>query len=154
MLPWLLAAVVGAGGPEGTLTIRSGALEATMGAKNAWTVMTLRYEGTPVTIDAGGQGAIIAPAGGDWIGGAMTAGGEEQVQSLTIAVDGEQMQAAPAQILRGEEIVVTKTSTLASVRQTAVTRFQPGMMVAEHRLTFTQDVDLRSLYPFIYSFSP
>ncbi|MFW5867982.1 MAG: hypothetical protein ACOCX2_09215 [Armatimonadota bacterium] len=151
MLPWILAAaILGAGGPEGQLTVESGNLQATMGQANAWTIMTMQCDGMPVTVNSGGQGAVINPAGGDWTGGAM-GGNTEQVQSLTI--NGEACTVAPEDPLTGE-VTIVRESMLASVEQTSTTVFSDGVMRQTNELSFTEDINLGAFYPFIYSFSP
>ena len=151
MLPWILAAaILGAGGPDGQMTIESGNLQATMGQANAWTIMTMECDGMPVTVNSGGQGAVINPVGGDWLGGAM-GGNTEQVQSLTI--NGEACTATPEEPLTGE-VTVVKQSMLASVEQTSTTVFDEGIIRQTNELSFPEDTNLSAFYPFIYSFSP
>lgn len=151
MLSWMLAiAILGAGGPDGEMTIESGNLTATMGQANAWTIMMMECDGMPVTVNAGGQGAVINPQGGDWMGGAM-GGNTEQVQSLTI--NGEACTAAPEAPLTGE-VTVAKESMLASIQQTSTTEFRDGVVRQTNEFTFTEDINLGAFYPFIYSFSP
>lgn len=65
MLPWLLAALVGVGGPAGTLTIQTDEMTATMSSAKDWTLRTLHYDGTPILIDAGGEGVALMVQGGD-----------------------------------------------------------------------------------------
>ncbi len=149
MLPWLLAAVLGAGGPQGELTVQTDAFTATMTSRGDWTLRTLEYHGAPILTDAGGEGAVIFPRGGGWLGGGMAPDGE-QVHSL--AIDGAAVEDLPPGPL-GEGAVIEKASNLAGIEQTAVTRFEGDLIVQEHTFTFAEDQDLKSFYPFIYSFS-
>ena len=151
MLPWILAAaILGAGGPDGQVAIESGNLTATMGEANAWTIMTIDCDGMPVTVNAGGQGAVINPQGGDWMGGAM-GGNTEEVQSLTI--NGEACTTAPDEPLTGE-VTIVKQSRLASIEQTATIEFNDGVVRQTNEFSFPEDINLGAFYPFIYSFSP
>ncbi len=150
MLPWLFAALLGAGGPQGTLTIQSEDFTVTMSFAKDWTVRTLEYRGTPIIIDAGGEGAVICPNGGSWLGGGMAAEGE-LVDSLVI--NGAEMEELPAAPL-GAGTVIEKTSRLAGIEHRAVTRFEGDVIIQQHSFTFAQDQDLKSFYAFIYSFSP
>ena len=149
MLPWLLLAVLGAGAPEGALTIETDHATATMTSAKDWTLRTLEYDGTPILIDAGGEGAVIMPNGGDWLGGGMARDGE-QVQTLSI--NGVETQEVPPGTLAAGS-VVEKTSMLARIEHTAVTRFEEDAIVQQHAFTFAADQHLASFYPFIYSFS-
>ncbi|MBD3292692.1 MAG: hypothetical protein GF393_07180 [Armatimonadia bacterium] len=151
MLPWILAAaLLGAGGPEGQLTVESGRLTATMGQANAWTVMTIECDAMPVTVNAGGQGAVINPRGVGWMGGAM-GGNAESVQSLTI--DDAACTAAPEELIT-DPVTIVKESKLESIDHTATISFDDGVMRQTNEFTVSEDIDLVSFYPFIYSFSP
>ncbi len=149
MVPWLLLAVLGAGAPEGALTIEMEHATATMTSARDWTLRTLQYQDAPILIDAGGEGAVIMPNGGDWLGGGMARDGE-QVQTLSInGVEGQEL--SPGALTAGS--VVEKTSMLAEIEHTAITRFEDDVIVQQHSFTFVEDQDLKSFYPFIYSFS-
>ncbi len=151
MLPWILAAaIMGAGGPDGEIAIESGNLTATMGQANAWTIMTMECDGMPVTVNAGGQGAVVNPKGVGWMGGAM-GGNAEQVQSL--AINGEEVAEVPQEPVAGE-VTIVKESMLAGIEQTSTTRFEDGVLRQTNEFAFTEDANLAAFYPFIYSFSP
>lgn len=153
MLPCLLAAIVGAGGPSGVLTLKTDQMEITLGSEASWTIMTLEYDGTPLIIKAGGQGAVIRPAGADWIGGAMS-GGVEQVGELTIAADGQPVQLPTAEPVQSNNILIRKTSTLATIEHTAETTVEADLIVQTHTFVATEDIELGSFYCFIYSVAP
>lgn len=152
MLPYLLAAILGAGGPQGVITLKSGGLELTLDSAACHTIVSIKHEGTRLTYNAGGQGAVINA--GDWLGGAMKSGGEEQVLDLAITVDGQAVALAPPQTIEGGQITVTKSSMLASIKHTAETKLQDGVMVQTHSFEFTEEMTLKSFYAFIYSFVP
>jgi len=154
MLACLLAALLGAGGPPGQVTLKTDALEITLGSEAAWTIMTLSYRGTPLIIKAGGQGAVINPRGGDWIGAAMTAGGEEQVQKFTIAADGEAVELPRTDPIRSNNIVMTKKSLLSTIEHGAETTFEADLILQKHSFKATEDIDLSSFYCFLYSVTP
>jgi hypothetical protein len=151
MLPWLLAAVIGAGGPSGTITIDSHDLTANFGHKNAWTIMSITCGGVPITRDSGGQGAVVNPRGLGWMGGAMSGESEEQVRSLTI--NGEPCDTVPDGPLTGD-ITLVKESTLATIEHVSTTRFADGLLQQTNRFNFTEDINLGAFYPLIYSFAP
>lgn len=150
MLPWLLAAILGVGGPVGTLTVQTDEMTATMTSTKDWTMRTLRCGDTPILIDAGGEGAALMVRGGGWQGGGMSPDGE---QVLTLTIDGAEVQEVPPGPL-GAGTVVEKTSMIQCIRQVATTRFEADAIVQTHKLTFEGDLNLQSFYPFIYSFSP
>jgi hypothetical protein len=151
MLPWMLAAaLLGAGGPEGQMTVKSASLTATMGQANAWTIMALECDGMPITINAGGQSAVINSEATGWRGGAM-GGNTEEVLSLTI--NGEACAAPPAEAIT-EDVTIVKTSKLASVEHTATLEFSDGVLRQTNEFSFAEEINLSAFYPFIYSFSP
>ncbi len=151
MLPWIIAAtLLGAGGPDGQIVVESGNLQATMGQANAWTIMTMECDGMPVTIDSGGQGAVVNPQDVGWTGGAM-GGNTEEVRSLTI--DGETCVAVPEQPLT-DAVTIVKESMLTTIEHNSTTVFADGLMRQTNEFAFTEDTNLGAFYPFIYSFSP
>lgn len=151
MLAWLLAVMLGAGGPAGEMTIESGDLTATMGHKNAWTIITMTSDELPITRDSGGQGAVVNPQGLGWMGGAMSGEGREEVLSLTI--NGEPCIKAPEEPLTGA-VTIVKESMLATIEHTSTTRFEDGIVRQTNSFRFTEDIQLSAFYPFIYSFAP
>ena len=135
------------------LTLKTDQMEITLGSEASWTIMTLEYDGTPLIIKAGGQGAVIRPAGADWIGGAMS-GGVEQVGELTIAADGQPVQLPTAEPVQSNNILIRKTSTLATIEHTAETTVEADLIVQTHTFVATEDIELGSFYCFIYSVAP
>jgi len=151
MLPWMLAAaILGAGGPEGQMTVESANLTATMGQANAWTIMTMECGGMPITINAGGQSAVINSEATGWRGGAM-GGNTEEV--LSLSTDGEPCATPPTEAIT-EEVTIVKTSKLASVEHTATLEFSGGVLRQTNEFSFAEEINLSAFYPFIYSFSP
>ena len=157
MLPYLLAAIVGAGGPTGVITLKTDNMEFTLDSASCFSVVVMKYDGTPLTVNAGGQGAVIN--NGDWIGGAMKSGGEEQVEELTITSN--RIELLDPEQATGEDMTfevadftIKKTSTLATMRHTAETKLQDGVIVQTHSFEFTEEISLKSFYAFIYSFTP
>jgi len=112
----------------------------------------MSYDGTPLTRNAGGQGSVINI--GDWIGGAMKSGGEEQVQELVITADGEAVELAPPQTIESNNVGIKKTSMLSTIKHSAETKLQDGVIVQTHGFEFTEEISLKSFYGFIYSFTP
>ncbi|MGI5819899.1 MAG: hypothetical protein ACOX9R_17585 [Armatimonadota bacterium] len=151
MLPWIVAAaILGAGGPPGEITVENAGLKATMGHANAWTIMTIECDGMPVTVNSGGQGAVVNPHDVGWTGGAM-GGNTEQVRSLTI--NGEPCEAAPPEALTAD-VTIVKNSVLSTIEHTSTTFFEDGLLRQTNEFAFTEDINLSAFYPFIYSFSP
>ncbi len=157
MLPYLLAAIVGAGGPTGVITLKTDNMEFTLDSASCFSVVVMKYDGTPLTVNAGGQGAVIN--NGDWIGGAMKSGGEEQVEELTITAD--QIELLDLEKVTGGDLTfevtnctIKKTSKLATIAHTAETNLKDGVIVQTHSFEFTEEISLKSFYAFIYSFTP
>jgi len=154
MLPCVLAAVLGAGGPTGQVTLKTDHMQVTLDASAAWTIMTLTYDGTPLIISAGGQGAVINPRGVGWIGSAMTAGGVEQVSDLTITADGQPVELPTQEAIESNNVVITKQSMLATIKHNAETTVEADLIRQKHTFLATEDIDLGNFYCFLYSVTP
>ena len=150
MLPWLLAAILGAGGPAGQMTIRSGDLQATMGESNSWTIITMECDGMPVTVNSGGQGAVVNPRDIGWTGGSM---GGNSVERQSVSIDGEECLAFP-EAPQTTPVTIVMQSRLATIDHTSTTECEEGVIRQTNEFSFPEDINLGAFYPFIYSFSP
>jgi hypothetical protein len=138
--------------PTGELTVRSGELTATLGAKAGWTITALDYAGTRLFVPAGGQGAVALPRNGDWVGSAMKGG--EAVLDFAATVDGTPADLTATRTLSGQKVVLTKIATFGGLAHTATTTFEDGIIHQVHSFRAQADVDLADFYPFIYSVAP
>ncbi len=152
LLSMLLPLVIAAQAPEGDVTIRTEHLRVMMSGKAGWTVRTVDYDGTQMVVDAGGQGAVYQPSGGEWVGSAMQGG--EQVSDFSITVDGEAAQIIDGGLLTGQTVTTLKTSTIGKMAHTAETTVGADAIIHRHTFTATDDISLASFYAFIYSVAP
>lgn len=151
-LTMLIPLVLAAQAPQGDATLKTEHLTVTMTAKAGWTIRTIDYDGTRMVVDAGGEGAVYQPRGGEWVGSAM-AGGEE-VKACEIT--GDTMQANPQHHVDagGEKVHVKKSSVIGKMAHTAETTFEGNLFIQKHTFTATEDIDLGAFYAFIYSVAP
>lgn len=154
MTPWILMATLAAAVPQGELTVETGELSVKMLSSAGWTIRSVRYKDVDVLIPAGGQGAVIQPAGGSWIGSAMSSDETEPVSALEVTVDGEKHALSLPQTLTGERVVVEKHSTLGDLAHHAETVFEGERFVQTHTFTAEKDTNIATFYAFLYSFSP
>ncbi|MBM4082481.1 MAG: hypothetical protein FJ278_22440, partial [Planctomycetes bacterium] len=146
---WLVAAQTAAK----ELAIVTGELTVTMEAQSSWTIRSVQYQGTQVIIPAGGQGAVIMPKGGQWVGSAMRPEVTEPVKSLEVLADGVAVTLAGASQVKGEKVIVRKQSQLGGFEHSAETTFEKDRIVQKHAFAATEDMQLQNFYAFIYSFT-
>jgi len=146
---WLVAAQTAAK----ELAIVTGELTVTMEAQSSWTIRSVQYQGTQVIIPAGGQGAVLMPKGGQWVGSAMRPEVTEPVKSLEVLADGVAVTLAGASQVKGEKVIVRKQSQLGGFEHSAETTFEKDRIVQKHAFAATEDMQLQNFYAFIYSFT-
>ena len=151
----VLAAIAAiAAAPPAKLTVKTSELVVTLEAKSSFTIRSLDYQGVRLIVPAGGQGAVVAPRSGSWVGSAMGKDVTEPVLSFDVEADKTETGADAAMVAQGDRVTLKKQSTLAGLGHVAVTTIGPDRFVQRHAFVAEQDVDLRSFYAFIYSFTP
>jgi len=138
--------------PAGQLTVKTGDLSVGMESRAGWTIRSVDYQGARLIIPAGGQGAVIMPKGGKWIGSAM--GPEEPVSSFAVTADGKPVTLQLPQTVTGETVVVEKKSMLGNLEHSAETTFENDLLIQRHTFVAQDDTTLRSFYAFLYSIAP
>lgn len=150
---FLLSALASASAAD-KLTIQTEDLAVTLESEAAWTIRSVVYKGDRLIIPAGGQGAVIAPKDGTWMGSVMGGKESEPVSAVTVTASGEAVDIEPSLTVEGDDVVVRKSSTLGGLRHTAETSFEEDLFVQRHAFVAEEEVTLRSFYAFIYSFTP
>jgi hypothetical protein len=126
-----------------------------MDAKSAWTIRSVDFKGERLIIPAGGQGAVLMPASGKWIGSAMGPDEAAKISSFAFSVDGVPVKDEEGAVnLTGNKFRLRKESMLDQFRHVAETVIEGGRIHQRHEFTATADMDLKTFHGFIYSFSP
>lgn len=154
MLPWLISlSLLASGAPTGPLTIRTGDLTVQTSAKVGWIISSLDYQGEPMILPAGGQGALLG-IGGDWLGGGATAEKTEKIASVSLTASTLEVGADGTQLAGGDQVVLHKESQIAQMKHLADTTFAGDLIVQRHQFEALEDFSVGSFYAFIYSLTP
>lgn len=148
------SALLAAAAPDGELTINSGDLTVLLTAEAGWTIRSIHHKGTPVTIPAGGQGAVISPAEGGWLGSAMNKEKPEPVTSFAVSADSQTVNVETTRTVNAEHVSISKASELGALVHEAETTVEQNRIIQRHRFTAARDTSLKTFYAFIYSFVP
>lgn len=153
LLVLLVPAICVADDPRepGVVTLRSGGMSVELQRAHAWTVQAITFRGVPVVTRTGACGALACiPVAGGWVGSAHTAGGVEQVEEISLTVDGEAAGLTDGAAYTGERIVLQKRSMLDKLRLNATLTLAGGVLTERTELTATEDVIVTTVYPFMY----
>jgi len=133
------------------VTISTGALTVELSERAAWTVQRLIYNDAEVGTPTGAYGvALSIPAIGGWVGSAHSDGGVEQIQEISLTVDGQPAELADEAAYACERAVLSKRSLLDKVRLDATLTFEGQRLLEHHVLTATEDVVVSRVYPFMH----
>lgn len=151
-LALMIAVSASAQPPQGELAIQTEQLSVLMSSEAGWTIRTLHYEGTPMFVPAGGQGAVFSLPGSKWFGSAMEGG--EQPILLDVSVDGKTVASELPQSVTGETVTVKKASLIDKMAHVAETTFEGDLFVQKHYFLALEDIQVTNFYAFIYSVTP
>ena len=161
MLPWLLAAILGANGPEqvpehGFMTVQTENLRVVFEAPSAWTIDEIHWKSFMVSGPTGHYGTVLIPdeEGGNWIGTGHTEGGREIVHGLRLTVDGEERPVAVDETIEGGEIELLKRSMIHKFDAEHVISIDGSEIVQRARLIATEDHRVRLMYLFMNCIEP
>jgi len=156
LLMFLTAIISNAGFAESVskkqVNLHSESLSIALDSETAWTIRSVDFGGERLIIPAGGQGAVIFPANGNWIGSAMGPDEAAEVSKIEFFVDDK-----PSSInesLKGNRFRIFKESKLDGIKHTAETTVEGDTIHQKHSFIAESAMTLKSFYAFIYSFSP
>lgn len=150
----LVASLFSAVGAPTSVQLHTESLSISMDAKSAWTIRSVDFKGERLIIPAGGQGAVLMPASGKWIGSAMGPDEAEAISSFAVSVDGIPADGDGTLSLEGKKFQLRKESMLDQFRHVAETVIKGDTIHQRHEFTATADMDLKTFHGFIYSFTP
>lgn len=150
----LTATLLSASGAPASLNLHTDSLDIALDAKSAWTIRSVDFKGERLIIPAGGQGAVLMPSSGKWIGSAMGPDEAAAVSNFEMSIDGRPVIVDGALDLKGKKIRLRKESKLDQFRHVAETIVEGDTIYQTHSFTATADMDLKTFHGFIYSFAP
>ncbi|MDP7131073.1 MAG: hypothetical protein QF437_11320 [Planctomycetota bacterium] len=144
--------IVAEPGSKKQISLHTDSLVIALDSQTAWTIRAVDFEGDRMIIPAGGQGAVIFPTGGKWIGSAMGPDEAASVSKFEIFVDDKPTPMNDS--IKGKHIRLLKESMLGDLKHRAETNVEGERIHQKHSFVAEASMTLKSFYAFIYSFSP
>lgn len=122
---------------------------------SAWTFKEIKIGGKELTQFRSLTGMVISlDVPGRWLGTGHREAGTEQVQKVTLTVDGREVDPLQGGHFSGDVVELIKESTLANaLALKTVFRLDRGTFVTEHFVEVYKDIDLLMAYAFMYPWS-
>jgi hypothetical protein len=141
-------------GPQAVVTIETRDLKVEFAGDRAWTIQRIFYTGELVADKNGFYGTVFAAESGKWIGTGHTEGGVEQVEEVTLTVDGQPRDLADKASYRGQRAEIHKRSMMGPLRLEATYVVTDDAVLERHRYEATTDVQISTLYAFMHAWLP
>jgi hypothetical protein len=160
-------------GPPAVVTIETRDLKVEFAGDRAWTIQRIFYTGELVADKNGFYGTVFAAESGKWIGTGHTEGGVEQVEEVTLTVDGQPrdlvdkasyhgqltVDGQPRDLVdkasyRGQRAEIHKRSMMGPLRLEATYVVTDDAVLERHRYEATTDVQISTLYAFMHAWLP
>jgi hypothetical protein len=133
------------------ITLQSGDLTVKMRPSTAWTFSEIAYKGNVLTTPSSFSGLVLNFGGAKFLGsGHKEAGGQENVLSIQLSVDGKFVDALKGGTVSGETVELVKESKLFTTHLKSVLRLTGGTLECEQFLTPSEDVPLDLMYAFMF----
>ena len=147
--------IYGEGVPEaGRITCRTKHYALRFDARNAWTILDMRYDDDLFGHSNGFYGTVLVPRGGRWIGTGHREGGREVVNSLKLTVDGQERPVKVGETFSGSSVSLMKESSIHKFRALVEVTLQDDHVFERTQLTAVEDMKLGILYYFMHCFPP
>jgi len=145
----------GEGVPEaGEIVCKTAHYTVRFEARPAWTIRQIDFDGQAVAKPTGWYGTVMVPKGSRWWGTGHAEGGPEIVHSLKLTVDGQERPVAPGSTSEGEEITLTKESTIWKFRAQVEVTITDDHIYERTQLTPIEDCELTLMYYYMHCFVP
>lgn len=141
-------------GPPAIVTVETRDLKVEFAGDRAWTIHRIFYTGEIVCDKVGFYGTVFAAEGGKWIGTGHNDGGIEQVQDVTLTVDGQPRELADKASYQGHRAELHKHSMIGPLRLEATYIVTDDSVLERHRYEATTDVKISTLYAFMHPWLP
>jgi hypothetical protein len=141
-------------GPPAVVTIETRDMKVEFAGDRAWTICRIAYKGKAEAEKVGFYGTVFAAEGGKWIGTGHNEGGVEQVQEVTLTVDGKPCELTDLASCRGQRAELHKRSMLGPLRLEATYIVTDDSILERHRYEATADVQIGTLYAFMHPWIP
>ena len=141
-------------GPPAVVTIETRDLKVEFAGDRAWTIQRILHKGELIADKNGFYGTVFAAEGGKWIGTGHNEGGVEQVEKVSLTVDGKSCDLADKAVYQGRRASIEKQSMLGPLKLQATYIVTEDAVLERHRYEVTEDVKIGTLYAFMHAWLP
>lgn len=152
--PAPLAAQKAKPGPSHVVTIQTGGMTVEFAGDRAWTPQRILHQGEVITERTGFYGTVMSEEGKKWIGTGHNEGGIEQVEKVSLTLDGRPGDLADKVNYKCSRAVIAKLSRLGPIKLAATYVVTDDALLERHRYEFTADITIGTLYAFMHPFLP
>ncbi|MGV3754775.1 MAG: hypothetical protein ACO1QS_05290 [Verrucomicrobiota bacterium] len=141
-------------GPAVIVTVETRDFRVEFAGERAWTFQRILHQGQVVAGPAGFCGTVFAAQSGKWIGTGHNEGGIEQIESVTLTVDGQKRELTHQAVYRGQKAVLYKHSRMGPFKLEAIYSITDDALREEHRYEAVEETKVSTLYAFMHTWLP
>jgi hypothetical protein len=141
-------------GPVAVVAVETRDFRVEFAGDRAWTFQRILHQGQVVAGPAGFCGTVFASEGGKWIGTGHNEGGIEQIEKVTLTVDGQPRDLTHQSVYRGEKAVLHKHSRMGPFKLEAIYTVTADTIHEEHRYETLAETKVNVLYAFMHTWLP
>lgn len=141
-------------GPASVVTVETRDYRVEFAGERAWTIHRIFHQGTLVGDRNGFYGTVLIPKGGKFIGTGHTEGGVEQVENVTLTVDGKPVELADKAFYRGARAELHKRSVMGPLRLEATYVVTDDRILERHQYAAPEQAEIHLLYAFMHCWLP
>jgi len=141
-------------GPVSLVTVETRDFRVEFAGDRAWTFQRILHQGQVVAGPAGFCGTVFAAQSGKWIGTGHNEGGIEQIEKVTLTVDGQPRDLTHQSIYRGEKAILHKHSRMGPFKLEAIYTITDDALHEEHRYEALEETKIATLYAFMHTWLP
>lgn len=135
------------------ITITSGEYIVKVSIRYNLTIRQILYDGFEIAKPNGFYGTVLAPLSGKYIGSGHNEGGEEQILSSVLYVDGNEVAIKEGEKYVGQKIILKKIAMLDKLKFNVALEVSPEGIVERKNFEAIEDQPVNSLYAFCYCFT-
>lgn len=134
------------------VTLQSGELQMRFFPASAWTFKEIKINGRELTQYHSQTSLVVnIHAPGGWVGTGHREAATEQVNKITLRVDGREVDALKGGHFSGNVVELIKESTLANALALKTTfRLEHGQLLTRQELEVFRDIELKLVYAFMF----
>lgn len=141
-------------GPPHVVTIQTRDMTIEFGGDRAWTPQRILHQGEIITERTGFYGTVMSEEGKKWIGTGHNEGGIEQVEKVSLTLDGKPGELTDKANYQCSRAVIEKQSMLGPIKLAATYVVTDDAFLERHHYEFTADIKIGTLYAFMHPFLP